>query len=36
MASWLELDAVAATDRGELAAALRRAGVAAVEPDLSP
>jgi uncharacterized protein len=35
MAGWLELDAVATTDRGELAEALRRAGVAAVEPELS-
>ena len=35
MAGWLELDAVASTDRGGLAEALRRAGVAPVEPDLS-
>jgi uncharacterized protein YcaQ len=34
LAGWLELDAVASTDRGELAAALQGAGVAAVEPDL--
>jgi uncharacterized protein YcaQ len=34
MAGWLELDAVATTDRGELASALREAGVAAVEPEL--
>jgi uncharacterized protein YcaQ len=34
MAGWLELAAVASTDRGELAAALRRVGVAAVEPEL--
>jgi uncharacterized protein len=33
MAGWLELDAVASTDRGELAAALRRAGVVAVDPE---
>ncbi len=36
MAGWLGLDTVATTDRGELAASLRRAGVAAVEPELSP
>ena len=36
IAGWLELDAVATTDRGELAEALRRAGVAAIEPELSP
>ncbi len=36
IAGWLELDAVAATDRGELAEALRRAGVAPVEPELAP
>jgi uncharacterized protein len=35
MAGWLELDTVATTDRGELGAALRRAGVAAVDPDVS-
>jgi uncharacterized protein YcaQ len=35
MAGWLELDAVATTDRGELAEALGRAGVATVEPELS-
>jgi len=35
MAGWLELDTVASTNRGELAEALRRAGVAPVEPDLS-
>jgi len=35
MAGWLELDTVASTDRGELAEALQRAGVAVLEPDLS-
>jgi uncharacterized protein len=32
MAGWLELDAIATTDRGELAAALRRTGVAELSP----
>jgi uncharacterized protein YcaQ len=36
MAGWLELDAVATTDRGELGEALRRAGVAAVDAELAP
>ena len=36
MAGWLQLDTVATTDRGELAAALRRAGVAAVDPQSAP
>ena len=36
MAGWLELDAVATTSRGELAAALRRDGVAAVEVEAAP
>jgi uncharacterized protein YcaQ len=35
MAGWLGLDAVATTDRGELAETLRRTGLAAVEPDLT-
>jgi uncharacterized protein YcaQ len=36
MAGWLELDTVAATSRGELAAALQRAGVPALEVEASP
>jgi uncharacterized protein YcaQ len=35
MAGWLELDAVATTERGELAEVLGQAGVPVVDPDLS-
>jgi len=35
MAGWLELDAVATTERGELAEVLGHAGVPVVEPELS-
>ena len=36
MAGWLQLDVVASTDRGELAEELQRAGVAAVDPAITP
>ncbi len=36
MASWLELDVVATTSRGDLASALRRAGAAGLDTEVEP